>query len=120
MTAATIPTTRRRCPVWLLGALILLIAIPALNAHAVSRHGRTARSAHRYISNYECEPDCERDGRLHVGIQENGRTQVVLELPRIPGTPTTWAVMIVGAGFLVTCFLSQSRRSVEKTKERCH
>jgi hypothetical protein len=107
-------TTRTRPAWWLLVAALVLVALPALNAHATTRHGRTAASAWRYVS--RCEPD---DARLWCGEQDDGREVRILELDKLPGKPRTWAVVITGAGFLVTAFLSQSRRAVEKIRERC-
>jgi len=112
-------TRRRRILGWLIVVGLCFLVVPALNTHAVARHGSTAYSAHRYIRRYECDPDCEHDDRLFVGIQEDGRTAVVLELPQLPGTPVTWAIMVIGGFGLVTCFLSQSRRKVDKLKSRC-
>ena len=126
MTAATIPQTRRNrgAGLWLvLLAGLALIALPPLNGHAKRRHSRTAWSAHWYLSEFDpndCppdEPDCKK--RLFVGTQEDGRTAHILRLPKLPGKPVTWAVVIVGGAYLVTAFLSQDRKSVRTIKERC-
>ena len=117
MTAATIPhRTHRRIPWWLLALVVLLVALPALNAHAVRRHGRTAKSAYCWM--LSCDPD-EADDAYWRGTQDDGRTVHIYRLPKLPGKPVTWAIVICGAGYLATCFLSQHRRSVEQIKERC-
>lgn len=123
MTAPT-PTRRRSGALWLLAAAMLLVALPPLCQHAIERHGRSAVAAYRYVSQYpgdddDCPPDDD-DCRYWRGVQDDGRTVHVLRLPHIPGTPVTWAIVIVGGGaFCVTAFLSQSRTQVQKRKERC-
>lgn len=118
MTAPT-PTRRRSGALWLLAAAVLLVALPPLCRHAVERHGRTAYSARRWVEMWEPEPDDDDDAYFE-GVQADGRTVHILRLPRIPGTPLTWAIVIVGGGaFCVTAFLSQSRTQVQKRKERC-
>lgn len=116
---ATMTTTRRRSPaVWLLLAAVLLIALPPLCRHAVERHGRAAYSARRWVEMWEPEPDDDDDAYFE-GVQADGRTVHILRLPRIPGTPLTWAIVVVGGGCCVTAFLSQSREKVERKKREC-
>ena len=118
MTAPT-PTRRRSGALWLLAAAMLLVALPPLCQHAIERHGRSAYSARRWVEMWEPDDDDDDDAYFQ-GIQEDGRTVHVLRLPHIPGTPVTWAIVIVGGGaFCVTAFLSQSRTQVQKRKERC-
>lgn len=117
MTAATIPTrSPRRIPwFWLaLVATVCLVALPALNAHATARHGRTASSAHRYVS--RCDPG---DPRYWCGRQDDGRLVHIVELDKLPGKPRTWAIVVTGACGCVTAFLSQSRRHVERKRQEC-
>ena len=97
-------TLRRPAPALLLAlcAAVLLVAVPALNAHAVQRHGRTAASARRYVS--RCDPD---DPRLWCGTQDDGRLVQILELDKLPNKPRTWAIVVTAGGVLVTAFLSQ-------------
>ena len=94
---------------------ILLVALPPLNRHAVSKHGINAAKAWSRVarvtptpdnSNYwhGVDPDTGRD--IHVVTIEPGRM---------------WAIVIVGGGgmFLVTAFLCSSRNTVRKIKRRC-
>ena len=121
MTAATIPATRRRSAAWLwlvLLAGLALIVLPPLNGHAKTRHPRTAYSAHWYLSEFDPDDDDD-DDRYFTGTQEDGRAAHILRLPKLPGKPVTWAVVIVGGAYLVTAFLSQDRKSVRSIKERC-
>lgn len=123
MAAMTAPTRRRSGALWLLAAAVLLVALPPLCQHAIERHGRSAMAAHRYVSQYpgdddDCPPDDD-DCRYWRGVQDDGRTVHILRLPRIPGTPVTWAIVGGGCAFCVTAFLSQSRTQVQKRKERC-
>jgi hypothetical protein len=116
-------TTTRRSPalLWLLLALaVLLVSLPPLCRHAVESHGRTAYSAKRWVEMWEPEPGDDEDAYFR-GVQEDGRPVHILRLPRIPGTPVTWAVVVVGASGLccVTAFLSQSRERVERKKAEC-
>jgi hypothetical protein len=122
MTAPT-PTRRRSGALWLLAAAMLLVALPPLCQHAIERHGRSAVAAYRYVSQYpgdddDCPPDDD-DCRYWRGVQDDGRTVHVLRLPHIPGTPLTWAIVVVGGGCCVTAFLSQSREKVERKKAEC-
>jgi hypothetical protein len=96
---------------------IALIAVPALNLHAKQRHGAHAVSALKYVNRHTPEPDD--DETLWTGTDSNGRTYYVVRLRQLVGKPTTWAVVIVVGGVLVTAFLAQSSRSVERIKERC-
>ena len=100
--------------VFLLGRL--LVSLPPLNNHAVERHGRTGSSAWSYMSSFEPNDD---DDKYFEGKQEDGRTVRILRLKKLQGKPVTWAIVITGGGFLVTAFLTQSRRQVEKMKEKC-
>ena len=110
--------TRTRFPVWLaLIPAILLVAIPALNGHAFDRHGRTAQSAWGFMSSFD--PDDEDDDAFFEGEQDDGRTVRILRLKKLSGRAVTWAIVITGAGYCVTAFLTQSRRQVQKMKERC-
>ena len=109
---------RTRFPVWLaLIPAILLVVIPALNGHALDRHGRTAQSAWKYMSSFD--PDDDDDDEYFEGTQEDGRKVRILRLRKIAGKPITWAVVITVSGFCVTAFLTQSRRQVQKMKDRC-
>ena len=112
--------TRTRFPVWLaLIPAMLLIALPALNNHALDRHGRTGESAWSNMSSFDPDDDDD-DDKYWEGTQDDGRTVRILRLNRLPGKPVTWAIVITGAGFCVTAFLTQSKRQIQKMKDRCH
>ena len=112
--------TRTRFPVWLaLIPVILLLVIPALNNHALDRHGRTAQSARMRMSSFEPDDDDD-DDRYFEGTQEDGRTVRILRLNKIAGHPVTWAIVITCGWFCVTAFLTQSKRQVEKLKDKCN
>ena len=111
--------TRTRFPIWMMIPVILLVAVPVLNSHALERHGRTAQSARNRMSSFEPSDDDD-DDLYFEGTQEDGRTVRILRLNKIAGHPVTWAVMITFSGCCVTAFLTQSRRQVEKMKDRCH
>lgn len=119
MTTLQMGAKRKRvCPAIVLLVGFLLIVLPAMNGHAQERHGRTAWSAWQYVRRFD--PDGHQDDDQYFkGIQDDGRTVHVLRLPKLQGCPTTWAIVICGGGFLVTCFLSQSKRSVRVIKDRC-
>ena len=111
---------RTRIPAWLvIVPALLLIAVPVLNSHALERHGRTAQSAQNYMSSFEPGDDDD-DDLYFEGTQEDGRTVRILRLNKIAGHPVTWAVVIVGTGFCVTAFLMQSKKQVQKLKDKCH
>ena len=107
------------CLVALLAAagVIALIAVPALNLHARQRHGAHAVSALKYVNRHTPEPDD--DETFWTGTDENGRRYYVLRLEKLPGKPTTWAIVILTGGILITAFLAQSKRSVERIKDKC-
>ena len=118
-------TGRHNRPMCLLAVLaVLLIALPPLTRHALERHGRSATSAHYYMARHDPsgrrpDNDGDQDDETYwTGTQDDGRTVHILRLPQLPNTPTTWAIVVVGAGCCVTAFLSQSRRRVERIKER--
>ena len=113
-------TTTRRSPalLWLLALAVLLVSLPPLCRHAVESHGRAAYSAKRWVEMWDPEPDDDEDA-YYRGVQQDGRTVHILRLPRIPGTPLTWAIVVVGTGCCVTAFLSQSRERVERKKAEC-
>lgn len=119
MAATAIPATRRRFPWLLLAAVgLLLIALPPLNGHAVGRHGRTAKSAYCWL--LSCDPEDPDDAaRYWRGEQDDGRTVHIYRLPKLSGKPTTWAIVVVGSGYLATAFLTQSRRQVRKKQAEC-
>jgi len=100
-------------------AVVALIAVPALNRHALERHGWHAVSAARQFRRHTPEPQDE--DRYWSGTDANGRDIHVLRLPQVAGKPVTWAILILGGGgtFVVTAFLVQSRRSVERIKGKC-
>jgi len=113
--------TRTRFPVWLaLIPVILSIAVPVLNSHALERHGGTAQSARTRMSSYEPNDDDD-DDKYWEGTQEDGRTVRILRLNKIAGKPTTWAIVITcGLGAVcATAFLTQSKKQVRKMKDRC-
>jgi len=100
-------------------AVVALIAVPALNRHALERHGWHAVSAAQQLRRHTPEPQDE--DRYWTGTDANGRDIHVLRLPQVAGKPVTWAILILGGGgtFVVTAFLVQSRRSVERIKGKC-
>ena len=111
---------RTRIPAWLvIIPAVLLIAVPVLNSHALERHGRTAQSARNRMSSFEPSDDDD-DDKYWEGTQEDGRTVRILRLDKLPGKPTTWAIVITCGVGCVTAFLTQSRRQVRKMKDRCH
>ena len=116
---------RTRIPAWLvIVPALLLIAVPVLNSHALERHGPTAQSARNRMSSFEPSDDDD-DDKYWEGTQEDGRTVRILRLDKLPGKPTTWAVLVIGgtAGvgvYCVTAFLTQSKKQVKKMKDRCH
>ena len=118
--------TRTRFPVWLaLIPVILSIAVPMLNSHALERHGRTAQSAWSRMARFDPDDDDDDDDKYWEGTQEDGRTVQILRLDKLPGKPTTWAIVItagtIGVGFCcVTAFLTQSKKQVKKLKDKCH
>lgn len=97
--------------------IIALIAVPALSRHAKQQHGAHALSAVKYMRRHTPEPDD--DEQFWTGTDANGRTYRVLRLKKLAGKPTTWAVIIVVGGCLVTAFLAQSPRTIERLKEKC-
>ena len=97
---------------------LLLIVIPAMNAHAEHRHGRTAFSARHYMSDFDPN-DAGDDDEYFEGVQPDGRKVRILRLPKLQGHTTTWAIVVTVGGFMVTCFLSQSKRQVRKMKDKC-
>lgn len=105
---------------------VLLIALPPLSRHAFENHGRSATSSHYHLGAYDPSvrraddgSDQDDDGEpYYTGTQDDGRTVHILRLPKLPNTPTTWAIAIVGGGCCVTAFLSQSRRRVDRIKAR--
>jgi hypothetical protein len=116
----TMTSHKGRMPWLMIVAIVavLLIVLPAINGHAVRSHGDNARSAYCWLLACD-DTDPDDADRLWHGTQDDGREVYVYRLPRLPGKPVTWAIAVVGAGFLVTCFLSQNRRSVDNIKERC-
>jgi hypothetical protein len=98
--------------------LIALIAVPALNQHALDRHGMHAVRALDGLRKHTPEAD---DDRYWSGTDANGRDYHIVKLPQVPDGIPTWGVVIVGGGgaFLVTAFLCQSRNSVERMKDKC-
>jgi len=103
-------------------AVVALIAVPALNRHALERHGWHAVSAARQLRKHTPEPgDQDGEDRYWNGTDAQGREIHVLRLPQVAGKPVTWAILILGGGgtFVVTAFLVQSRRSVERIKGKC-
>jgi ABC-type dipeptide/oligopeptide/nickel transport system permease subunit len=97
--------------------VIALIAVPVLNQHAKQRHGPHAFSAWRYMLQHTPEP--EDDGRFWRGTDAKGRDYYVLKLKQLPGKPTTYAIVIVVGGILVTAFLVQNKRGVDRIKAKC-
>jgi len=117
--SAMMARTRTRFPVCLvLIPVILLIALPALNGHALDRHGRTGESAWTRMWSFDPDDDDD-DDKYFEGTQDDGRTVRILRLNKIAGKPITWAIVITVSGFCVTAFLTQSRRQVQKMKDRC-
>jgi hypothetical protein len=100
-----------------IAGVIALIAVPALNQHAKQRHGSHALSAWKYVRQHTPEP--EDDKTLWTGTDDNGHTIYVLKLKQLPGKPTTYAIVIVVGGILVTSFLVQSKRGVDRIKAKC-
>jgi len=98
-------------------AAIVFIAVPALNQHARRRHGAHAVSALRYMNRFTPEP--EDDEQLWTGTDANGQTYRVLKLKKLADHPATWAIVIVTGGVLVTAFLAQSPRTIERLKKKC-
>jgi hypothetical protein len=97
--------------------VIALIAVPALNQHARQRHGTHAFSAWKYMRQHT--PDPEDEEAFWTGADENGRRYYVLKLKQLLGKPTTYAIVIITGGILVTAFLVQSQRSVDRIKDKC-
>jgi len=99
-------------------AAIVFIAVPALNQHAKQRHGAHAVSALRYMHRHTPEPEDD-DEQFWTGTDANGRTYRVLKLKKLAGHPATWSIVIVVGGVLVTAFLAQSKRTVDRIKDQC-
>ena len=96
----------------------MFISLPPLNKHAIERHGLTGSSAWSYMSSFDPDHNDD-DDEYFEGTQEDGRKVRILRLRKIAGKPITWAVVITVSGFCVTAFLTQSRRQVQKMKDRC-
>ena len=116
--------TRPRCVLIgaALSALLLgrcLISLPPLNTHAIEKHGTIGDSAWSRMASFNPNDDDD-DDVYWEGEQQDGRTVRILRLDKLPGKRTTWAVVIACGGlFCVTAFLTQSRRQVEKMKDKC-
>lgn len=111
----TTTAARKTPPVMLILAAILLIALPPLNRHAVSKHGISAAKAWSRVAQVTPTPDSSNYWR---GVdQETGRDIHIVTIE--PGR--MWAIVIVGGGgaFLVTAFLCSSRNTIRKIKRRC-
>jgi len=99
-------------------AVIVFVAVPALNQHAKQRHGAHAVSALHYMNRHTPEPEDD-DEQFWTGTDANGRTYRVLKLKKLAGHPATWSIVIVVGGVLVTAFLAQSKRTVDRIKDQC-
>jgi hypothetical protein len=99
-------------------ALIALVAVPAINQHALDRHGMHAVRAVDGLRRHTPEPE---DDGYWTGTDADGREYHIVKLPQLPGGLPTWGVVILGGGgaFLVTAFLCQSEGSVERIKGKC-
>jgi len=102
----------------LFGSLLglLLVLLPALNSHAVERHGPHAERVVNYMVNFDPNDDDD-DDVYYKGEQEDGREIHILRLSKVTGK-ITWAVVItVGGIWFVTAFLTQRPSYVQKLKE---
>ena len=99
-------------------ALVALIAVPALNQHALERHGGYAASAVRQLREHTPEPQDD-DDRYWEGTDANGRTVHIFRLKQLAGKPAAWAIVITAGVVLVTAWITTSSRTVERMKEKC-
>jgi len=123
MSAMTQPLPRRRPGALIVLALaVLLLALPLMKRgnHADVRHGDTAWSAWWKLADFDPNDDDPDNPRYWRGERADGRTVHILRLPKLPGHPVVWAVVVVGSGWwLVTAFFASSRKTVQRMKEEC-
>ena len=116
MTAGTMHTPRR-IPWLTIAAAVLIVgsALPTISRHAIEG-GPSHWSAYVHVNG--CEP-----GDVWRGETPEGMCYIIKELDKLPGKPITWAVVILIIGCLPrklrTCYLTQSRRQVDRLKGRC-
>lgn len=97
------------------------VTLPPLNRHAQQAHGGTARLAYDTVRNANPTPGPDRDRGYYRGTDADGQTYHIARLPYRHGSGPVWAVVIVGGGgaFLITAFITGSRRYVDRLKRKC-
>ena len=103
------------CPVFLLLANRVFVSLPPLNGHAEGQHGRHAHMAY--------EAMCQHDPRKTAGYvrREDSAENRIYHILCLPsnGKRPAWAIVITTlTGFLVTAWITTSRRCTEKLMEK--
>ena len=103
------------CPVVLLLANRALVSLPPLNGHAEEQHGTHARLAYEAV----CKHDPSKTpGYFKREDSAENRIYHILCLPS-NGKRPAWAIVITTfTGFLVTAWVTTSRRRTEKLMEK--